>query len=178
MGPRAVDGSTTRPFCTMSTRPRATSRRAARRAGSESCAAVGSEPLAVAPSAREPPAGADEATARAASIVSTAFELGFAASSSRMTCSSLRSVAVTLRRRHASEQYFTSAHESAHLARHSMRRPHEAHTFGSLAAEPPDASGSRSRDRLAIRDSPSRFVRAARESSTAMIPRIPSSASL
>ncbi len=89
IGPFARLGSTTRPPWVISTRPLATNRRAAMRAGSIST--------------RQSSA----ATCRAASDGQIDASRERAASNWRIACSSSSSVAVARVRRHASEQYFT-----------------------------------------------------------------------
>lgn len=109
IGPLAVEGSTTLPPCVICSSPRATMRRAARRAGSMSSCQL-SPPIALAASEGQMVAS----FARWPRSVT-------------MVSSSLRSVASTPCRRQASEQYLTDSQSRAHFARHSMRRPQEAH---------------------------------------------------
>lgn len=116
IGPLAVDGSTTDPPCVMSTSPAATSRLAARRAGSISS---------------RHPSPSPSNTSRAASdgqIVDVAARFD---SRVRMLSSRALSTRVTLRLRHASLQYATSSQFFSHFARHSMRRPQDRQVFGS-----------------------------------------------
>lgn len=86
MGPRAVDGSTTRPAWVISTAPSATSRRAAARVGS------------IRSRQSSPPT--DLAAADGQMVVPA----GWASSSSTMASPSLSSIGAMRRRRHASEQ--------------------------------------------------------------------------
>ncbi len=115
IGPLAVDGSTARPRWVMTTSSAATSRRAARRAGSiSSLHRSGSTSLAaslghiVAPPARR--------WSRARIAVSRAVSTGR-----------------IFRCRHASEQYLTSCQFFANPLRHDIVRPHDAQTLDSLA---------------------------------------------
>jgi hypothetical protein len=86
IGPLAVEGSTTRPRCVISTSPEATSRLAARLAGSMR--------------SRHPSSD----TARAASEGQIVAVAAREARRLRMVCSSAESIAVILRRRQASLQ--------------------------------------------------------------------------
>lgn len=122
IGPFAVDGSTTCPPCTMTTSPEATSRRAARRAGSISGRQASSPALS-----GSLPAGdvRSAATWRAASEGQTVAVRARASRSSRTTASSRRSVAVTPCRRQASLQERTSLPRSRQDRRSSIRRPQD-----------------------------------------------------
>ncbi len=122
IGPFAVEGSTARPPCVISTSPAATRRRAARRAGSMSGrqASSSASPCAA-------------ATARAASLGQIVASAARPASRLRMLASSSRSTGRTPRERQASLHQRTFCQSRAHCARHSMRRPHEPQTFSSRA---------------------------------------------
>ncbi len=113
IAPLAVDGSTTRPPCTISSFPASTSRRAARRVSSmRSRQSSGN-------------------CCRAASLGQIVASDARWASRERMVSSSARSIEVGFRSRQASEQYFTSSQQRSHFFRHSMRRPQVAQFFSS-----------------------------------------------
>ncbi len=123
--PLAVDGSTTTPPCVICNSPRATMRRAARRAGS------------IRSRHSSPP------MARAASEGQIVQSCARAWSSVTMVASSCKSVALTPCDRHAAEQYFTKSQFLAHFARHSMRRPQEAHVLSARTAAASASAGCR-----------------------------------
>jgi len=107
----------------ISTTPRATSRRAAMRAGSIKVCQF------------SPP------TRRAASDGQIDASRARWASNPRIAASSASSVVVVRARRQASEQYFTCSQLRAHFDRHCMVRPQRAQGFsGRSAIEAPDGT--------------------------------------
>lgn len=115
IGPLAVEGSTTFPFCKIWSFPVATSRRAARRVRSISSRHRSSGKIA-----------------RAASLGQIVKFEGREWRRERIVSSSFRSILPGLLRRHESAQNFTSSQQSAHFLRHSMRRPQVAQVFSSI----------------------------------------------
>lgn len=119
IGPLAVDGSTTDPPWVISTSPRATMRRAARRAGSIS--------------GRQSSGSSERATSDGQMLEVRAR----AASSSSMRCSRARSVSSRPCRRQAPEHHFASG-----AADDGIRRPHEAQVRSACADSDAEASAS------------------------------------
>ncbi|VXC01708.1 hypothetical protein CURTO8I2_60034 [Curtobacterium sp. 8I-2] len=119
IGPLAVDGSTTDPPWVISTSPRATMRRAARRAGSIS--------------GRQSSGSSERATSDGQMLEVRAR----AASSSSMRCSRARSVSSRPCRRQAPEHHFASG-----AAEDGIRRPHEAQVRSACADSDAEASAS------------------------------------
>jgi hypothetical protein len=113
IAPLAVDGSTTRPPCMISSFPAATRRRAARRLSSIR--------------SRQPSGKA----CLAASLGQIVEPAARRARSVRITSSSACSLEFGFCLRQASEQYFTSFQQRSHFRRHSMRRPQVLHVFSS-----------------------------------------------
>lgn len=106
----------TDPFWVISTSPVSTIRRAARRTGSIKSRQSSSD------------------RARATSEGQIVASLDRASSKDRILSSSSLSVALTLRRRQVSLQYLTSSQFFSHFLRHSIRRPHDAHTLSAGCA--------------------------------------------
>jgi hypothetical protein len=114
IGPLALDASTTCPPCVTTMSPVATSRRAAALAGSinASHAAFSSPP-----------------TALAASLGQMVLPAPRSRSNRKISATSALSVAPTFPLRQASLQNFTASQFFAQALRHSIFRPHAAHTF-------------------------------------------------
>lgn len=114
-GPRAFDGSTTRPFCIITTFPDATSRRAAIRVRSI---------IPLHASASSTPT-----TARAASLGQIVPPLARPRKRAMMVSSIARSVSSSRVRLHFSEQYRTDSQSRSHFFRQTIRRPQHRHAF-------------------------------------------------
>ena len=124
IGPRALDGSTTRQPCVISARPPATSRRAARRAGSmRSLHPCGSINMATSEGQMLLP------TPRSTSNFSIAAPMR---ASRSLPDADL----------HAEEQYFTCSQLRSHFFRQVISRPHAAHGLEGISPMP---TGSPSR---------------------------------
>jgi hypothetical protein len=108
-----VDGSTTRPPCSITILPSATSRRAAARAGSIS------------------PRHPSLSTARAASDGQIVAPFSRPRNNSKIAVSSNFPSVGTFARLHAAEQYFTASQSRSHFLRHSILRPHTVQDFSS-----------------------------------------------